>query len=402
MLYKYKSVDEKGGVNEATIEAVSMDVAISSLQRRGLVVSSIFPAEEAGGIFSKAILGFGKVKTSEIVILSRQMATLFEAQVSALRIFRLLSEMVTSPALKKTLEEVSNDLQSGSSITKALTKHPKVFSEFYVNMVLSGEESGKLDQIFMYLADYLDSSYAVTLKVRNALIYPAFVVATFITVMVLMLTAVIPKISQILTEAGQDIPIYTKIVIGLSNFLVNFGPFILIFLVVGVFFLFKFKRTDAGKIAFDRFKISIPYVGDLYRKLYFSRIADNMNTMIISGISMVRAIKITSAVVDNKIYENILNLAVDQVKGGKPLSESLSQSVEIPGIMTQMIKIGEETGELGSILKILSKFYQREVTTAVDTVVGLIEPALIVGLGLGVGFLMASVLIPIYNISSAM
>ena len=217
-----------------------------------------------------------------------------------------------------------------------------------------------------------------------------------------MLTVVIPKISAILTESGQAIPVYTKIVLGISGFFVSYGVFLLILLVVGGFFLWRYSRTEAGKYTFDRFKISIPAVQILYRKLYLSRIADNMNVMLLSGIPIVRGLDLTSKVVDNKIFEDLLNKAVEDVKTGSSISDAMMKSGEIPGIFIAMIKIGEETGQLGNILKTLANFYRREVVNAIDTLVGLIEPVMIVFLGFGVAFLLASVLIPIYNISGAM
>lgn len=400
MLFNYKAVDKEGNTKDGSIDAVNMDVAISSLQRRGFVISSIDPAEEKS-IFQKDIGFLQKVSNRDVVILSRQISTLFEAQVSALRVFRLLASESISPILGKILTNVADDLQSGSSISNALSKHEKVFSPFYVNMVRAGEESGKLDDTFIFLADYLDRTYEVTSKARNALVYPAFVVFTFIVVMILMLTLVIPNIGSILTDAGQELPVYTKIIVGLSNFIVSYGVFLLALLVVGGFFVFRWGRTKQGLLSLDRIKISIPIIGNLYTKLYLSRIADNLSTMLSSGITMVRAIEITASVVNNSVYEQILNKAVESIKAGGAVSESLSQYQEIPGIMIQMIKVGEETGELGNILKMLSKFYRREVENAIDTLVTLIEPIMIVFLALGVGVLLASVLLPIYNISSA-
>ncbi|MEK9184643.1 MAG: type II secretion system F family protein, partial [Patescibacteria group bacterium] len=399
MLFNYKAVDQIGEQKEGSIDAITLDVAIASLQRRGFIISSIKGADDKG-IFKRSFSFFERVSNKDVVILSRQMATLFEAQVSALRVFRLLSAETENVLLGKTLEEISNDLQGGSSISNALAKHPKVFSDFYVNMVKSGEESGRLDETFLYLADYLDRTYEVSSKARNALIYPAFVVFTFVTVMVLMLTLVIPKISGILKESGQTVPIYTQVILGISDFFVNYGFILAALFVVGAFFLWRFVQTDAGKLSLDRFKISVPFVSILYRKLYLARLADNMNTMLISGIPMIRVLELTSSVIDNQVYKNILGNALELVKGGSSVSEALSRNEEIPGIMVQMMKIGEETGELGNILKTLAKFYTREVNNAVDTLVDLIEPIMIVLLGLGVGFLLASVLIPIYNISA--
>ncbi|MDQ3076950.1 MAG: type II secretion system F family protein [bacterium] len=401
MLFNYKAIDNTGSEREGSIEAINVDVAINSLQRRGLVISSIKTPDQHGTLLQKNFTFFEHVTNKEIVILSRQLAILFEAQVSALRIFRLIASEADNPLLRKSLTQVSDDLQGGNSISKSLSKHPKMFSNFYVNMVRAGEESGKLNEAFAYLADYLDRNYEVTSKARNALIYPAFVVFTFIAVMILMFTVVIPKISIIITESGQEIPIYTKIVLGISNFLVSYGIFLLPILIIGAFFLIRYIRTPQGKVSFDQFKISVPYVGSLYHKLYLSRITDNMNTMLISGIPMIKALEITGNVVGNSVYEKILNHSVESVKGGSSLSDSFVQYSEIPGILIQMIKVGEESGELGNILKTMSKFYQREVINAVDTLVDLIEPVMIVLLGAGVGVLLASVLVPIYNLASA-
>lgn len=401
MLFNYTSVDQTGATQTGSIDAVNVDVAIASLQRRGLVISSITGADEPKSGLSRNITLFERVSNKDVVILSRQLSTLFEAQVSALRVFRLLAEETENPVLGKKLNEIADDIQGGSQISAALAKHPKVFSDFYVSMVKAGEESGKLDETFTYLADYLDRTYELVTKARGALVYPAFVVVTFLTVMILMFTMVIPKISTILTESGQEIPVYTKVVLGMSNFFVSYGFLLLAAIAVAGFFLYRFIKTPQGAHWFDHFKLSIPFISNLYRKLYLSRLADNMNTMLLSGIPMLRAIELTSSVIDNVIYRDILAKAVEDVKGGKAVSEALSGNEEIPGIMIQMMKVGEETGELGAILKTLAKFYAREVTTAVDALVDLIEPLMIVMLGLGVAVLLASVLVPIYNVASA-
>ncbi|MEK7579414.1 MAG: type II secretion system F family protein [Patescibacteria group bacterium] len=398
MLFSYNALDQKGAETKGSIDALSEDVAVRSLQQRGLIIVSIESAEKKS-LFGK-ISFFERISNKEVVILSRQIATLFEAQVSALRVFRLLGEETENIALRRALSEIANDLQGGSAISKALEKHPKAFSSFYVNMVRAGEESGKLDQTFLYLADYLDRSYEITSKARNALIYPAFVIGVFVIVMILMLTTVIPKLSTILSESGQDVPAYTGAVIALSEFLVSYGIFVLIALAVAMFFLWQYTRTKDGQASIARLKLAFPYVGSLFRKLYLARIADNMNTMLTSGIPMVRALEISSTVVGNQVYEDILVKGVEAVRGGSSVADALSGTHDIPNVMVQMIRIGEETGELGEILKTLARFYQREVTNAVDTLVDLIEPAMIVLLGLGVGTLLASVLIPIYNISS--
>jgi len=268
-------------------------------------------------------------------------------------------------------------------------------------MVKSGEESGNLNETFLYLAEHLDRGYELISKAKNALIYPIFVVVVFIVVMILMLVMVVPKISAILEDAGQELPFLTKVVINISEFFVTYGIFLLIAVVIGGFFFFRFSRTQSGKLAVDRFKLTVPYIGDLYKKMYLSRICGNMNTMLSSGISVVNAVETASTVVGSVVYEELLKNAAQAIKTGSSVSNALVNDGEIPNIMIQMIKIGEETGELNGILETLSKFYEREVIGAVDMLVGMIEPAMIVLLGLGVGSLLAAILMPIYNISSA-
>ena len=401
MTFKYKALDQNNSPKDGIIDAVNVDIAIDALQKRGLSIISIKPEEAKVGLFSNISL-FERVSNKDIVILSRQMATLFESQVPALRVFQLLATQSENVVLRKRLKEVVDDLQAGNNMSASLAKHPDVFSPFYINMVKSGEESGKLDQTFGYLADHLERTYEVSSKVKTALIYPAFVIFTFIAVMVLMLVVVIPKISIILKDSGQAVPIYTKIVIGLSDFFVSYGVFLLIAIIIGGFFLWRYLRTEKGRLAFDDTKISTPFVKNIYLKLYLSRIADNMNTMLASGIPMVRGLDLTASVVDNLVFKNILDATSEDVKGGISVSGALEKHDKIPGIFVQMVKIGEETGQLGNILKTLANFYRREVTNSVDSIVSLIEPAMIVLLGLGVSFLLASVLVPIYSISSGM
>ena len=401
MLFTYKAIDQHNASREGTVEASSIDTAIITVQKRGYTVVSIEPIAEKSKLLSIEFNWFQSISNKEIVILSRQIATLFEAQVSALRVFRLLASEAESPKLQKILTTIGDDLQAGSSISRALGAHPEIFSQFYVSMVRSGEETGSLDKSFVYLADYLDRSYQIVTKARNAMIYPIFVIGTFVLVMGLMFTMVIPRISQILIESGQELPIYTKIVIALSSFFVNYIGVLFVITAIGGFFLWRFVHTDVGKRAIDELLISIPVIGTLNRKLYLTRICDNLSTMLTSGISMVQAIEVTADVVDNAVYKEIFDNALFEVKGGRSFADAISEYPEIPGVLAQMAKVGEETGNLPEILTTLAKFYRREVDNAVDTLIGLIEPVMIVMLGLGVGVLLASVLMPIYNLTSA-
>jgi type IV pilus assembly protein PilC len=252
------------------------------------------------------------------------------------------------------------------------------------------------------LAEYLDRQYSLTSKTRNALIYPAFVVATFFVVMILMFTIVIPKLSMIILDSGQDPPFFTKIVIGTSNLFVNYGFFVLIFFVLLGIWVWRLSSTPKGKIYLDTLRLSTPAIGNLYKKLYLSRITDNLDTMLSSGVPIIRSIDITAETIGSLVYRDMLAEVADGVKSGLALSAAFSRyPKEIPEILIQMVQVGEETGSLGAVLKNLTNFYKREVDDAVDTLVGLIEPVMIVVLGLGVGILLVSVLMPIYNMAGS-
>jgi type IV pilus assembly protein PilC len=398
MLFKYKALDAEGLNKEGEIDAPNKDIAISGLQRRGLVILDIRAEGEKKSLLE--ISFFERVKPKDIVILSRQIATLFEAEVSALKAFTMLATNTESKLLGRKLTEIADDLEAGVSISGSLAKHSDVFSNFYVNMVKVGEETGKLNETFLHLADYLDRQYSLTSKTKNALIYPVFVIVTFFVVMSLMFTVVIPKLASIITDSGQAVPVFTKIIIGISKFFVSYGFFALIFLVLLGVWIWRLSSTEKGKVYLDKIRLSTPGVGNLYRKLYLSRITDNMNTMLSSGVPIVRSIDITAEVVGSLVYRDLMKEVAESVKSGLALSAALQRhNEEIPGILVQMVQVGEETGSLGSILKTLTEFYRREVDDAIDTLVGLIEPVMIVVLGLGVGILLVSVLMPIYNMA---
>src|SRR3989344_358026 len=371
MLYQYTATTLEGELKNGSIEASSVDVAISALQARGLVITDIKSAKQDGSMWESlsSFKFFNKVKHKDIVVLSRQLATLFEAKIAVMDSLRLLAGQVTNIKLKESLTEIIENIKGGSSLSSAMSKHSDIFSAFYINMIKSGEESGKLEEIFGSLADHLERSYELSSKTKNALIYPAFVVVTFFVVMILMLTFVIPKLTSILTEVNQKIPVYTRILINISDFFRNFGVFLLGGAVAGGVFLWRYAKTEKGNMVVSRFQTSFPFVGALYSKFYLSRMTDNMETLLSSGVPAVRTLEISADVVGNKIYRDILLIAANEVKGGSSISEALSKYPEIPLMVVQMIKTGQETGKLSFMLKTLGKFYKKEVDNAVETLV---------------------------------
>lgn len=397
--FEYRARTQTGEIRSGFIETSSQEAAVEFLQQQNLIVMSV--KEQSRPPFLQMKIG-GGVKQKDVVVFSRQLATLFEAQIPVVEALKTLMGETTKSAMRGPIADILDDVTGGMSLSQAMGKHPTIFSPFYINLIKSGEESGKLQEVFTYLADYLERSYYITMKARNALTYPAFVLIAFIGVLVVLLVAVIPKLVSIFEETGQKVPFYTQGVILLSILLRNWGLLILLLLVVAGILLWRWFLTPSGRYAFHRFQINIPIVGELYRKLYAARITDNLRTLILGGIPILRALSITGDVVGNVVYQRALEEAIESVKGGGTISMAFEKRPEIPVLVTQMIRIGEASGRLDFILGSIAKFYQREVDAAVDNLVALIEPALIIFLGLGVGVLVGSVLLPLYNLVGAL
>lgn len=402
MLFYYKAVTKDGKESDGSIESSSIDTAISSLQKSDLVIVDIKPSENKPSTTIKHFSLGGGVKMKDVVVLSQQLSTLIGANVPILTTFRLVASETESPALQARLSEVVDDIQSGVSISTAMSKHPQVFSAFYVSLVRAAEESGKLPETFKFLADYLERSYQLVSKAKNALVYPIFVIVVFTIVMILMLVMVIPQLTGILLESGQQVPVFTQVIIGTSNFFVDYGVILLFLVVVLAIVIWRYSKTQTGHLALDRFKLTVPYIGTLYKKLYLARISDNLNMMLESGIPVVHSIEVTADVVGSEVYRKILLEAAETVKSGTALSDALAYYPEFPSIVAQMTRIGEETGKMDYVLKTLSRFYAQEVESSIDLLVGLIEPVLIVVLGLGVATLLAGILLPIYSLTGAL
>lgn len=395
--FEYKARTKEGEVRSGTVETSSEEAALDILQQNNLIVIEVHPQEQRSLLSFK--LPFGEsVKQKDIVIFSRQISTLFEAHIPVVEALRTLVGETTRPGLRAAIAQILDDVAGGLSLSQAMAKHQAIFSSFYINLIHSGEESGKLQEVFAYLADYLERTYYLTNKARNAMIYPAFVLFAFTGVLVVMLVVVIPRLVTIFEDTGQQIPLYTQVIIWASIFLRQWGIALIVVMAGGALALWRWSSTPEGKFFFHRLEISIPVIGGLYRKLYMSRFADNLQTLIAGGIPILRALSITGDVVGNVVYQRAIEEAIESVKGGGTISAAFEKTKEIPVLVTQMIKIGETSGRLDFILANIAKFYQREVDTTVENLVALIEPALIIFLGLGIGVLVAAVMVPLYNL----
>ena len=381
--FEYKARSKEGEVRSGVIEASSEEAALDLLQQKNLIILSINKYSGTGWLRMQLPLG-GGVTTKDVVIFSRQLATLFEARIPVVQSLQTLISETSKPVLRAAIADVLSDVGGGLALSQAMAKHPNIFSSFYISLIRSGEESGKLQEIFTYLADHMERSYYLTTKARNALIYPAFVFLAFIGVLVVMLVVVVPRLISIFEETGQGVPFYTQAIIYLSLFLRQWGLAVLLVAVAGAIFLWRWSFTRGGKIFFHRLQINFPIVGELYRKLFMTRLTDNLRTLIISGIPIVRALEVSRDVVGNVIYQKAIEEAIESVKAGSTISAALEKTPEIPVLVTQMIRVGEASGRLDFILGSIAKFYQREVDSALESLVALIEPALIVFLGVGI------------------
>ena len=404
MLFHYSWLNNTGNKEEGDIDATSLDNAILLLQKKGLTtILEVEAKVDKKNDLMVAAKGFfkEKIKSKDIVLFSRQVSTLFEAGVSALRAFRLLAQENENKTLQEQIMAVADDIESGISLSESLAKKPELFSNFYVNMVKAGEESGKLNEVFLFLADYLDRNYELNQKIKKALTYPSFVIGTFILIMVGMLTFVVPKMAKMFAEEGATLPLVTRIVLFISDLFVKYGPITFPVLAIAGYMFYRWTKTEEGGFAVDEFSLKVPVFKGVIQKIFLQRLADNMNTMLSNGVPIVKSIDITTSILDNRVYKKLLGRVSEKVQSGKSFSKALYEEPLVPNILVQMVHIGEETGELAYILKNLAMFYRRELDTAIDSMIGLIEPAMIVSLGMGVGVLVSAILLPMYSLSDA-
>lgn len=404
MEFNYVARTKQGEMQTGVVEAPNRNGAVETLQSRGLVLLDLRAGSSGESIFSMKLKIFRRVKLKEMTTFSRQLATLVSAQVPLLLSLQALAKQTENEYLRDTILEVENDVEGGAVLSKALSRHPKIFSNFFVNMVKAGEVSGGMEKSLNYLADYLEKQHDLNNKVRGALMYPAFVISAFIVIAVLMMVLVVPKLTGFLKETGQELPWMTQVIMWISAFLTNWWWLLLLFL-IGAFFYFSYvlKNSPSARRQWDTIKIHLPLFGkQVFQKIYVTRIADNLSTLIQGGLSILQALQVTSEVVGNAVYQKIVTEAKEDVRIGNTLSSSLSRHKEIPTMVTQMIATGEQTGSLDIILKKLGQFYNKEVDNTVAAISQLIEPIMILLIGGAVAILVAAILMPIYNIASGM
>jgi type IV pilus assembly protein PilC len=398
MQFSYQVKSQDGKTSNGLIEAPDENAAVIELQGRGFTVLSLESTER--DLLSADIFQFlHRPKAKDVVIFTRQLATLIEADVPLAEGMRTLAAQTDNPAFGKIITDVGDKLEGGTSLSAAFAEHPKQFSQFYVRIVRSGELSGHLQQSLLYLADYMERSQGVVSKLRNALAYPVFVVIAMIAVALIMEIYVLPQLLVIFKEAGVSaLPITTRILISTTNFVNNYILLILGFIVVATVGTWQWLRTPEGHRWWDETKIRLPLFGTIMRSIYLSRIAENMATLIKSDVAILDTLRVTADIVDNEVYRDVLLQAEEEVRGGGNVSDIFRKHRDVfPALLSSMIAIGERTGKLDYMLDHVSKFYRTESEQRVDSISSLIEPVLVVVLGLGVAILVSSVLLPLYS-----
>jgi type II secretory pathway component PulF len=398
MEYSYQARDKEGGLKTGTVQAVSEVNAFDILQEHGLIVIKIEPANTVSLV--SQITFFDRVSPKDLVLFSRQMSTLINAKVPIVQALKILRLQVRSKKLQKMIDEITIKIENGESLSSSLSAYPQTFNNLYISLVKAGELSGALDDSLMYLATQLEKDYDLRSKVIGALTYPVFIVGALFVVGVLMFIYILPPLVAILQESSVELPFTTKILIGVTNTLNDFW-WIMLPLLIGLVFGGRFySRTVTGRYVIDLIKINVPIFGKLYKDIYMSRMSRNLATLIAGGIPIVRSLEAVAEIVGNQIYKDIIMESAQQVRNGKTIATALTGHKEVPPIMAQMMQIGESTGKLQEIMAKVASFYEKEVENTLSILTTLMEPLIMILLGLAVAVMVAGILLPIYNLAS--
>jgi type II secretory pathway component PulF len=399
MEFSYQARDSQGAMRTGTVEAANIPGAQEILHTHGLIVIKVVPVTKISIL--EFVNVFDRISPKEVVIFSRQLATLINAKVPIVMALKILQQQVNSKKLRGIVGEIAAKVEAGDALSTAIVGYPKLFNDMYVNLVHSGELSGSLDDSLSYLADQVEKDYDLRSKIVGAMTYPAFIMVALVIVGFLMFIFVLPPMISLLQESNVELPITTKILVFFTNAMKSYWWLFLgglIGLVVG----FRvYISTRPGRYLFDLFKIKVPIFSRLAVNIYMSRFARNLSTLIAGGIPIVKAMDAVADIVGNAVYRDILFQAATDVKNGKGISQSLADRNEFPPIIPQMMQIGESTGKLQEILDKLAKFYEKEVEGILKVLTTLIEPIIMMLLGLAVATMVAGILLPIYNLAGS-
>ena len=396
--FKYKAKDHESRSVEGIVEADNLKQAQDLLHEKGLFIISL--KEQANSPLLLTNFSPEGISFNDLVHLTRQMSTMITAGLNLDEALLILISQVKQTKLISLLKKIEEDVRSGKSFTSILEKFPKIFSPVFISMVKAGEASGKLDIVLERLADNLEKGQEFRSKVRGALIYPTLVISGMVVVTFIVMTVVVPRLTSLYKEFEIDLPLPTRFLISVSNFFVSYWYLIIIFIVVLFFSYLKVKQSKYGQFVITSVMMNIPIFGPIFKQSTLVEVTKTMSILIESGVPILTTLEISKSATNNIIFKDAFELAAKKVEKGFPLSDPLLENKMMPTILGQMVAIGEHTGKLGESLTKLSRYFETEADSAVRTLTTLIEPLIMVILGLGVGFLVLAVLLPIYSLTS--
>jgi general secretion pathway protein F len=401
-IFEYTGTDRLGNALRATVDADSIKTAKQKIKKSGVVLLSVEEksAVKKGGLAAlfPTLSGSTKVNLATLAVTTRQFASLIKANIPLVEALGALVDQTDNAKLKSTLADVRQQVNEGISLRDALAKHPKVFTPIFINMVESGEASGTLPLVLRRLADFMEAQVRLRQTITSAMTYPLLMAGIGGALMLVIFTFVIPKIANIFTSMNKKMPWYTEALMNFSFFLKDYWWAILLGLGLVIFLVRKYYSTPAGKVKKDRLFLKLPLFGDVVRMIAVSRFASTMATLLNGGVPLVSALGIVKSVVNNEILARAVQTAKDNITEGQNIAEPLRKSGEFPSLLIHMIAIGERTGELPPMLEMVAQQYEEQVNTKVERMTTLIEPLMIVAMGLSVGVIVMAVFVPLLQL----
>ncbi|MDD7795768.1 type II secretion system F family protein [Clostridium sp. 'White wine YQ'] len=392
--YRYKAMNQKGERLQGTYKAESEDEVINMISANNYYPLLVEEIQEGTKI---ELSSFEKVKTKDIAVFCRQFYTMLNAGVTINRSLHILSMQLTNKKLKESVGNIEEEVKKGQTLSEAMKMQGNIFPNLLVSMIETGEVSGNLDSVFLRMSTHYEKENKINNKVKSAMIYPAVLSVVAVVVVVVLLTFIMPTFIDLFTQSGAELPIPTKILLAISGGLRNYG-LIIIFIVASIGFLIRYYfRSEAGQLTSSKIKLSLPILKTLNQKIIVSRFTRTLATLLSSGVTLVQALEVVSSVVGNKVAEEILNKVRESVIKGEGLANSISENSIFPPMLSSMIMIGEESGSLDDILNKTADFYDEELETAVQRATAMLEPLLIVVMGVVIGFIIISIMLPMFS-----
>lgn len=396
--FAYKVRDHQGNISRGNLEAEDKNSVIASLISQQYYILSLKKAESSPKLSLGT--GFQKVKTRDLVVMTRQLATMMAAGLPILRSFTILAEQATNKRLKHALENTREDIEGGLALWQALAKHPDIFSPIFINMIRAGEMGGVMEPVLGRLSEYLEREQEIAAKIKSASIYPTIILTLAVIMVTGIITFVMPTFVEMFESSGVALPAPTRALLAISNFLRNDWYFLLAGIVITIYILKRIGKTTNGRFFFDNLKIHLPIVGSTLSRLAVARFARTMGTMVKSGIPILQSLEVVQDVVGNAVVSRALFLARESIKEGDPISIPLQATGVFEPMVIQMIAVGEETGSLDEMLVRMAEYYDREIIYMVDSLMAMVEPLLILLVALLIGGIVIATLLPIFEISS--